>query len=125
MDHEGSAAGLVCGCDDFAAFGGEDAGGGGVDVGEEDLLDASGEHADAKARGGGGSGVGGMFAGEVCRDYGEERFHCGDAFGCEAEQAGAADEGLQAGSLIEEEWCGENAEAGRVRKCAEEDTAEE
>ena len=38
------------GSDHLAAFGGEDARGGGVDVREEDLLDAAGEHADAAAR---------------------------------------------------------------------------
>jgi hypothetical protein len=52
VDHERSAAGLILGRDDFAAFGGEDASGCGVDVGEEDLLDTSGEKAYATARGG-------------------------------------------------------------------------
>ena len=45
--------GWLCGSDDFAAFGGEDARGGGVDVREEDVLHAAGEHADAAARCGG------------------------------------------------------------------------
>jgi hypothetical protein len=49
VEHEGAAAGLVRGRDDLAAFSGKDSGGGGVDVGEEDGLDASGEHADAAA----------------------------------------------------------------------------
>jgi hypothetical protein len=43
VEHERAAAGLICGDDDFAALGGEDSGGGCVDVGEEDLLDAAGE----------------------------------------------------------------------------------
>ncbi len=42
VDHEGSAAGLIGGGDYFAAFGGEDSGGGGVYVREEDRLDAAG-----------------------------------------------------------------------------------
>ena len=41
VDHQGSAAGLVFGRDDLAAFSGEDACGGGVDVGEEDLTGRS------------------------------------------------------------------------------------
>jgi len=45
VDHERAAAGLICGSDDFAAFGGEDSGGCGVDVREEDLLNAAGEQA--------------------------------------------------------------------------------
>jgi len=57
VDHEGPAAGLIGGSDDFAAFGGEDAGGCGVDMREEDLLDASGEQADAAARGCGGNRI--------------------------------------------------------------------
>ena len=47
VDHQGSAAGLVFGRDDLAAFSGEDSRGGSVDVGEEDLLDAAAEHADS------------------------------------------------------------------------------
>src|SRR5277367_4162933 len=47
VDHQGSAAGLVLGSDDLAAFSGEDSCGSGVDVGEEDLLDAAAEHADS------------------------------------------------------------------------------
>lgn len=50
VDHQGSAAGLIGRRDYFAAFGGENAGGGFVDVGEEDLLDASGKHADTATR---------------------------------------------------------------------------
>ncbi len=49
VDHQGPAAGLILWRDDLAAFSGEHARGGGVDVGEEDLLDASGQHADAAA----------------------------------------------------------------------------
>lgn len=51
VEHEGSAAGLAGRDDDLAAFGGEDAGGRLVDVGEEDGLDAAGEHAYAAAGG--------------------------------------------------------------------------
>lgn len=57
VDHESSAAGLILGSDDFAAFRGEHARGGGVDVGEEDLLHASGEHSDAAAGGCGGDRI--------------------------------------------------------------------
>jgi len=77
VDHEGSAAGLILGGDDFAAFGGEDARGGGVDVGEEDLLYASGQHADAAARGTGRGRVRRHLGCEVWRHDGEERVHRG------------------------------------------------
>ena len=53
VDHEGSAAGLILRGDDFAALGGQNARGGGVDVGEEDLLYTAGKHADAAAMGAG------------------------------------------------------------------------
>jgi len=53
VDHQRPAARLIARRDYFAAFGGEDAGGGFVDVGEEDLLDASGEHAGSSAGCGG------------------------------------------------------------------------
>ena len=42
---EGGAAALGFGDDDFAAVGAEDAGGGLVDAGEEDALDAAEDHA--------------------------------------------------------------------------------
>jgi len=55
----------------------------------------------------------------------EQRLHCGEALGEELEQAGAADEGLQAGALVEEERRGEGAEACGVGEGGEEETAEE
>ena len=125
VDHECSAAGLICGGDDFTAFGGQDSGGCGVDVREEDLLNAAGEHAYAAARSGGGSGARWLLACEVRGDHGKKRFHCGEAFGGEFEQAGAADEGLQAGALVEEERCGEGAETRGIGEGCEEDAAEE
>ena len=47
VDHKGSAAFLLPWNDNLKAFGGKNADGGFVDVLEEDLLDASGEHADS------------------------------------------------------------------------------
>ena len=50
MDHEGSAARLTGRDDDVEAFGAQHACGGGVDVREEDGLNAAGEQAYARAR---------------------------------------------------------------------------
>lgn len=49
VDAERAATGLILWGDDFAALGGEDAGGGGVDVREEGALDAAEEEADTPA----------------------------------------------------------------------------
>ena len=51
VEGEGAAAALGWGDYYVAAFGGQDSGGGDVDLGEEDLLDAAGEHADDGAAG--------------------------------------------------------------------------
>ena len=51
--------------------------------------------------GGGGDACAEGVPGEVCGDVREQGFHGGEAFGEELEQAGGADEGLQAGALVE------------------------
>jgi hypothetical protein len=86
MDQEGSAAGLTGRGDDVEAFGAQDSGGGGVDVGEEDLLDAAGKHADtASLFFGGCIDLRGHGPCEVCGHIGEESFHGGETPGEEVE----------------------------------------
>ena len=93
VDHECAAAALVLGDDDLASFRCEDARRGLVDVLEEDLLDAAGEHAYAVGLVSGRDAFG-ESGEEACGDSGEEGFHGGEAAWEEVEEAGGADEFL-------------------------------
>jgi len=118
VDEQSAAAGLRGRSDDFAAFGGEDADGGGVDVGEEGALDAAEKEADAFAL----RALRGSDGGDGLRGFhrGHEEFHGGELFRKEIEEAGSANERLQAGFLIEAERCAKKIHARGFGKGGEE-----
>jgi hypothetical protein len=125
VDHESTAAGLAGWGDDLEAFRRKDARGGGVHVGEKDLLDTASEHAYATAWSAHWHDCFRHGEREVGGDGGEEGFHGGEARGEELEEAGGSDEGLQTGALIDEERQGHEAEALGIREGGEEELAEE
>lgn len=123
MDAERATAGLILWGDNFAAFRGEDAGGGGVDVREKGALDTAEEKADtatlfALSESDGRDGFDG-------RDGREQRVHGGDGFGEQFEKADGAKGELQAGFAIKEERPAEQIEASGTREGFEEQAAME
>ena len=123
VDAESAAAGLFGRGNDFAAFGGEDADGGGVDVREESALDAAEEKADASAffalRG---SDGGNFFDG---LDGREKRVHGGHGFGEKVEEADGTENGLQAGFCVGEQGRAEEVESRGMGEGGEEEAAVE
>jgi hypothetical protein len=123
MDAERAAAGLVLWGDDFTAFGGEDAGGGSVDVREKSALDTAEEETDTAA----------LFAlresdgrdGFDRCDGRKQGVHGGDGFREKFEEADSAKSGLQAGFLVDEERPAEEIEASGMREGCEEQAAME
>ncbi len=100
MGGERAAAELILRDCHFAAVGGEDADGGFVELRESDVGDAAGEERDAgAARAGGGKRRAEMAVEKVVVDAREETFAFGEAE--KFQDADAARNGLQAGTLIE------------------------
>src|SRR5258707_395206 len=100
MRGERAAAELILRDCHFAAVGGEDADGGFVELGESDVGDAAGEERDSRtARADGGKRGAEVAVEKIVVDGREETF----AFGKpeKFQDAYAAGDGLQAGSLIE------------------------
>jgi len=123
VDAESAAASLFGGSNDFAAFRGENAKGGGVDVREESALDAAEEKTDASAffalRG---SDSRNVFDG---LDGREKRVHSGNGFGKKAEEADGAENGLQAGFCVGEQGPAKKLESRGMGEDGEEEMAVE
>src|SRR5712692_10562186 len=100
MRGERAAAELIFRGDHFAAVGGEDADGGFVELRESDVGDAAGEERDAGTAGsGGGKRRAEMAVEKVVVDAREETFALGEPQ--KFQDADAAGDGLQPGTLIE------------------------
>src|SRR2546428_11438011 len=100
MRGQSAAAKLPVGHDDFATIGGKDADGGVVQPRKSDVGDTSGKKGDASAaRTGGGESLTEAAEKKVIVDAREQTFAVGDPQ--EFQDADAAGDGLQAGTLIQ------------------------
>src|SRR2546427_513094 len=113
MRGQSAAAKLSVGHDDFASVGGEDADGGFVQLRKGDVGNASGKESDASAAWtGGGESLTEAAEKKVVVDARQQTFTFGDPQ--EFQDADAAGDGLQAGTLIQTQQAGGVREVKRT-----------
>ena len=121
MNEQRAAASLLRWRHNFAAFGGQDSGGGGVDVRKKCALDAAEEQADAFAL----FALGGGYGCDRLdwRSGGEQGVHGGDGFWQCFEDTQRSQRGLHSAFLVGEQWPAQEFHAGWFREGFEEEAA--